>query len=103
MEMGDYEVGIVYLEIKRHRSYKNARQSAHYEDEKEAESKQHRRLEHDPASPHGGEPAENLCAAGNYNHETGGGEKALAHLREARGKHVVYPQPEANKTRSHHG
>src|SRR4051812_10588131 len=48
-------------------------------------------------APKSCDPAEELHASGDDDHQAGGGEKAVAHLRQAGGEHMVHPNAEADE------
>src|SRR4051794_6326177 len=96
--MCDDEVRVVYLPIERHGSEHQAGESADEEDEEEAANPPHREFEMQTSAPKSRDPAEELNTGGNDDHQAGGGEEAVAHLRESGGKHVVDPHTEADET-----
>src|SRR5438105_1510231 len=57
----------------------------------ESAYKNQRCFESGTARPYRGDPAEDLNAAWNRNHDTGRGKKTLSQLRQACSEHVMHP------------
>ncbi len=97
MKVRDHEEGVVHLQVKRHRGDHHAGQTAEHEQHNKAEDEEQRCPVDDPPLPEGGEPAEDLNAAGYRHHHARAGEEAGAELRQARREHVMHPEPEREK------
>src|SRR5205085_2132010 len=94
MEMSDDEVGVVKLQIERHRGNDDAGETADYKCDDEANHIEHRHLEARATIPHGRKPAEDLQACRNGHCHACRRVKAVADARQAGREHMMDPQAE---------
>ncbi len=101
MEVGDDVVRIVNLQVERHRRERYARQPAKDEDGDEAEDKQEWCVETRTPAPERRNPAEDLDARWNGDHDARSREVLETERRQPGREHVVHPQSEADEPGRH--
>ena len=97
MQVGDDEEGIVRLEVDRDRGEHHPGQATDQEGGEEGEHEPQRDFDERTTAPEGGDPAEDLDAVGDRDHQARCREQPLAELRQGRGEHVVDPDAEADE------
>src|SRR3954470_4476812 len=99
--MRNDEIGIVHLDIHGYGCQHHSGESTDQEHEKESEAPQHWQSHLHVTVPDRGQPAEELDASRNDDHQARRREKAFTQLRQAGGEHVMDPHAEANETSSY--
>jgi hypothetical protein len=103
MEMSNDEIGIVRLQVERHRGQHDASQPAHGENGDESDDEEGWRGEPQASAGDGGDPGEYLDAACNGHAHAGGGKEAERERRQTRRKHMMDPQAEADDAHGDQG
>ena len=98
VEMGYHEVGVRHVEVHRRASEHDTSETAEQEGRQEADSKEHRRVKAQRATPHGANPVEELHTSRNSDREGHEGEERQGD--RASHEHVVGPHRHRQTTNS---
>src|SRR3954462_8896313 len=88
VEVRDYKVGIVHLDVDRNGRQHDAREAAKNEDKDEPEDEVHGSGQSYSSGPKRCEPAEDLNATGDCDHHARCGEVSLTDLRQSGREHM---------------